>query len=117
MFNHHIQYLKGYTPIPAGCADVVRPDGRNGIYLARLPNGDVILTDDQDHIEMQVMPGVKGASRRAETVHAIASALGLGVSSSGALVAICHADDVDDTLSRFQMARKQIARLDFLVAA
>jgi len=117
MFNTHIKALEGYTPIAAGCVDIVRPDGRNTVYLLQLPDGNVAMTDDQDHIEMQVMPGIDGASRRVDAIRTITKARGLALSSNGALVAICRPDQVDDTLSRFSAANREIADLDTPLAA
>jgi len=117
MFNTHIQQLEGYSTIPAGCVDIVRTDGRSTVYLSQLPDGKVVLTDDQDHIEMQVMPGIAGAEHRVDTIRAIAQSRGLSLSSSGALVAICQPGEVDNTLSRFADANRQIAHLELPLAA
>jgi len=117
MFNTHIQPLEGYSTIPAGCVDIVRPDRHSTVYLSPLPDGNIVITDDQDHIEMQVMPGVCGANHRIDHIRSIAQSMGLSLSSNGALVAICQPDQIDDTLSHFAEANRQMAHLDMPLAA
>jgi len=117
MYNIHIPQPEGYTPIPAGCVDIVRPDGHSTVYLSQRADGKVVITDDQDHIEMQVMPGVSGAAERIDAIQAIARSRGLSLSQTGSLVAVCCPCHVDDALSRFTDANRQIAHLEMPLAA